>query len=106
MTDRHQTSRESELTSSSRVRIGQAIAAAIFLFGVALEGFGMYRDLCARIDLLQQSQFTRDDQLRWSLELKNQNPEINVPVPYWVQQESPAPHASRTNRSRLAITKP
>ena len=97
---------ENEIGKHSRITLGVACSILAVAIGGVITGIGMYDGICARIDTLQRSQFTKDDQLRWVLELKNENPSLNVPIPNWGSSDLIPPRmhgfSRATNENRMA----
>ena len=76
---------QTEIGKHSRITLGVAWAILAVAISSAAGVAIMYARVLSRLDELQKSQLTRTDNLTWVLELKNANPQLNVPVPKWIE---------------------
>jgi hypothetical protein len=70
-----------EINKHSRVTISLAATILVFIVGLAVSGVAEYDSTRAQIAELQKSQWTVNDQLRWTFEMKDENPSLKVPIP-------------------------
>lgn len=64
-------------TKNSKVSIGLLIGLLVGVGSGAIE-WGLEH---AQIDQLKSSQWTVNDQLRWTSEMQKRNPDVDIPIP-------------------------
>jgi hypothetical protein len=75
------TPEQQTITNHTRVTVGLAVTVLIFMVGGLITGIGEWDATRAQIMELQKSQWTITDQLQWTYQFKDAEPQLQIPIP-------------------------